>query len=143
MARAAQRRPQHPLPLPLAPKPSATSALAAGVAHAAKVVARARAVKAVVTAVAVVAASATDNEMANATVSVVRFARAHAKAGAANVTAKCVKTPVLNAVNHAVKVVAKVGDALRTVQTGRVRAYVLVMALTVLGLLGMLFAFTR
>jgi hypothetical protein len=41
------------------------------------------------------------------------------------------------------KLVNAGGGQLRNIQTGRVRAYVLVMGLTVLILIGMLFAFVR
>ena len=41
------------------------------------------------------------------------------------------------------KLTASAGGALRAVQTGLVRRYVLVLALTVVGTLGMLVALTR
>ncbi len=45
--------------------------------------------------------------------------------------------------NSAATLAARGGDALRAVQTGRIRVYVLALALTTIGLLGMLFAFIR
>lgn len=56
-----------------------------------------------------------------------------------------IKRPVTldGLLSGAARLVARGGDGLRRVQTGRVRAYVLVMGLTVLVLLGMLFAFVR
>lgn len=45
--------------------------------------------------------------------------------------------------NSAATLAARGGDALRAVQTGRIRVYVLALALTTIGLLGMLFALIR
>jgi hypothetical protein len=45
--------------------------------------------------------------------------------------------------NGVAALTARAGDALRVVQTGRIRGYVLVLALTVVGLLGMLVTLVR